>query len=91
MGCESLALDRDHFVYAPSQWQTTSQCNVAAHWLGTHTKWSLHSADYLGTITQVIMKDTDEIILDPSRTKHNKARTVCKILGMYPASPSTDK
>ena len=23
-----------HFVYAPSQWETTSQCDVVSHWLG---------------------------------------------------------
>ena len=33
---------RDHFVYAPSQWETTLQCNVVFHWLGACTKWSLH-------------------------------------------------
>ena len=27
---------RDHFVYAPSQWETTLQCNVVPHWLDTH-------------------------------------------------------
>ena len=32
---------RDHIVYEPSQWATTLQCNVVAHWLGAHTKWSL--------------------------------------------------
>ena len=30
---------RDHFMYAPSQWETL-QCNVS-HWLGACTKWSL--------------------------------------------------
>ena len=32
---------RDHFVYAPSQWEMTLQCNVVSHWLGAYTKWSL--------------------------------------------------
>ena len=32
---------RDHFVYAPSQWQMTLQCNVTSHWLCTYTKWYL--------------------------------------------------
>ena len=32
---------RDHFVYAPSQWETTLQCNVASHWLGAYTEISL--------------------------------------------------
>ena len=29
------------FLYAPSQWETTLQCNVVSHWLGAYTKWSL--------------------------------------------------
>ena len=37
---------RDHFVYAPSQWETTLQCNVASHWLDAHTKWSLHVSEW---------------------------------------------
>ena len=32
---------RDHFVYAPSQWETTLQCNVVSHWMGPYTKLSL--------------------------------------------------
>ena len=32
---------RDHFVTAPSQWKTTSHCNVVSHRLGRYTKWSL--------------------------------------------------
>ena len=32
---------RDIFVYAPCQWETMLQCNVASHWLGAYTKWSL--------------------------------------------------
>ena len=41
-GCEyQLNHSRDHFVYAPSQWETTLQCNVVSHWLGTYTKLSL--------------------------------------------------
>ena len=27
-------------VHAPSQWETTLQCNVVSHWLGAFTKWS---------------------------------------------------
>ena len=37
---------RDYFVYAPSQWETTLQCNIASHWLDAYTKWCL------GTLTQ---------------------------------------
>ena len=32
---------RDHFVYAPNQWETTLRCNVVSHWLGACTNWSL--------------------------------------------------
>ena len=32
---------RDHFVYVPSQWKATLQCNVVSHWLAAYTKWSL--------------------------------------------------
>ena len=32
---------RDHFVYAPSKWETKLHCNVISHWLGAYTKWSL--------------------------------------------------
>ena len=32
---------RDHFVYAPSQWEMTLQWNVVSHWLGAYSKWSL--------------------------------------------------
>ena len=31
---------RDHFVYVPSQWETTLQYNIISYWLGTYTKWS---------------------------------------------------
>ena len=44
--CQSniLAWDNysDPFVNAPSQWETTLQCNVVSHWLGSFTKWSLN-------------------------------------------------
>ena len=29
----------NHFVYAPSQWETTLHCNVVSHWLDAYTKW----------------------------------------------------
>ena len=32
---------RNHFVYAPSQWEMMLQCNIVSHWLDTYTKWSL--------------------------------------------------
>ena len=35
-------MTRDHFVNAPSQWETTLHCNVVSHWLGAFIKWSVH-------------------------------------------------
>ena len=40
-----FVMDSDHFVYAPSQWETTLHCNVVSHWLDTYTKWSLEDKD----------------------------------------------
>ena len=34
-------VSRGQFVHAPSQWETTLQCNVVSHWLGAYTEWSL--------------------------------------------------
>ena len=36
-----LIMGMDHFVYAPSQWETTLQCDVDSHWLGAYTFWFL--------------------------------------------------
>ena len=40
---EYIHIHRDHFVYAPSQWETMLQCNVVCHWLSTYAKWSLYT------------------------------------------------
>ena len=37
----SKQYNRDRSVYAPSQWETTLQCNAFYHWLGVYTEWSL--------------------------------------------------
>ena len=42
-------LFRDDFVHAPSQWETTLQCNVVSHWLVAYTKSSLPIC-YVGKI-----------------------------------------
>ena len=34
LSSERLSSERDHFVNAPSQWETTLHCNVVSHWLG---------------------------------------------------------
>ena len=36
---------RDHFLYAPSQWEMALQCNAISQWLGTYTEWSLWPRD----------------------------------------------
>ena len=41
---------RDHFVYAPSQWETTLQCNIISHWLSAYTKWSLQRESTNGPV-----------------------------------------
>ena len=41
MACRLGSASRDHFVYAPRQWETTLQRNGVSHWLGAYTKWSL--------------------------------------------------
>ena len=38
---------RDHFVYAPSQRETTLHCNVVSHWLGTYTKMILAESKWM--------------------------------------------
>ena len=45
---------RDHSVYVPSQWETTLQCNVVSHWLGTYTEWTLETAVSSGWLTEFI-------------------------------------
>ena len=42
---EQIMKDRDQFVYVPSQWDKTLDCNIISHWLGTYTKWSLKEYD----------------------------------------------
>ena len=41
--CNYLYMPRGHFMYAPSQWETTLQCNVVSHWLGAYAEWSLQA------------------------------------------------
>ena len=49
MYCASMT--QVHLANAPSQWEMTLHCNVASHWLGAYTKWSLKttfiSCDYV--------------------------------------------
>ena len=44
----------DHFVDAPSLWETTLQCNVVSHWLGAFTKWSLNPS-YFTTLCVCVL------------------------------------
>ena len=45
------------FLYAPSQWETTLQCNVVSHWLSACIIWSLH---FLTTIQHIILTMSSE-------------------------------
>ena len=36
---------RDQSIYAPSQWETSLQCNNVSHWLGAELDWSLILCD----------------------------------------------
>ena len=45
----SMVKLRDHFVYAPSQWEMLLQCNFISHWPGPCTKWKLYSLLKIGT------------------------------------------
>ena len=35
--------NRDQFMNAPAQWETTLHCNAVSHWLGAYKKWSMIS------------------------------------------------
>ena len=39
---KNVAYIRDHFVYAPNQWETMLHCNIMSHWFGAYTKWFLY-------------------------------------------------
>ena len=76
---------RDHFVYAPSPWETTLQCNVVSHWLGASTERSLIYLQYtpednltgIGAICDVIMSAIASQIIDVSIVYS----TVCSCAG----------
>ena len=58
-----------HFVYAPSQWDTMSHCNVVTHWLGAHTKWSLPVVNLPGHMwrgRRLATLNCGEIVTDPA-------------------------
>ena len=50
-GCSEWLKSRVHFVYAPSQWETTLHYKVGSHWLGAYTKWFLKVRDVLEAST----------------------------------------
>ena len=39
--CDPPCQCRDQSRYAPSEWETSLQCNNVSHWLGTYLGWSL--------------------------------------------------
>ena len=38
---DDIFMNIDHFVHAPSQWETMLHCNIVSQWLGVYTKWSV--------------------------------------------------
>ena len=42
------------FMYAPSKWETTLECNVASHWLGAYSKLFLWWYDILKEMPSVM-------------------------------------
>ena len=61
-------LCRDNFLYAPSQWETTLQCNVVSHWLSAYTKWS--------PIMRWMLQPLTNKHTDLTRKKHKWQHTV---------------
>ena len=58
---------RDHFEYAPNQWETMLPCNVVSHRLGPYTKWSLWVLNFaLNTVSY-----------------HHQCRHICDILSSF--------
>ena len=45
---------RDHFVNAPSQWETTVHCNVVSRWLDAYTKRSLQARYWRKSFTRAL-------------------------------------
>ena len=64
----NLSMCRDHFVYAPRQWETKLQCNIISHWLGTYTKWSLHMEIHWNRNAVISTTFTSLAVLDKMTT-----------------------
>ena len=60
--------DRDHSVYAPSQWETALQSNAISHRQGTYTEWSVQSYDCPGA-SEATMKKVGKIDETPAKQK----------------------
>ena len=90
----SLVNGRDHFVYAPSQWETVLQCNVS-HCLGAFTEWSLQ---WSWQLDELLHKFTDDQCTvwatDCSGTLHwtNQSKRLIEFWFTYPlCSKSTSQ
>ena len=81
----------DHFVYAPCQWEMTSQCNALSHWLGTYTKWSLRRNYLIAVAISTWAVESSVLYIDnPSRCcfTSSKLRRNCVRLRLFFASRS---
>ena len=54
-----MRMRRNHFMYAPSQWEMMLHCNVISHWLGAYTKWSLMHIILLCLEAAIVIKCKD--------------------------------
>ena len=81
--------NRDNFVYAPSQWETTLQCNVVSHWLGAYTKWSLAmDARYNMAIEIHYLHSTSDNVTSLTSIsfgKGNAPQSIRWLWGLWPA------
>ena len=64
----SHGCDRDHSVYAPSQWETALQSNASSHWQGAYTEWSMQSYD-CPSASEATMKKVGKIDETPGNSK----------------------
>ena len=68
-------ISRDHFVNAPSQCETTLQCNVVSHCLCAFTKWPLHISIYLIATSPLQMCIVGQVIFSDFLTDALKTRS----------------
>ena len=69
-----MNIARDHFVYVPSQWETTLHCNVVSHWQSTFTKRSLIALNQVEHFHTKYAHHTMNLQFCSRSSKHVKVR-----------------